>query len=103
MFPFYERPLPITAKDIEILRNLVTSADSFWSWRGPKLCGGFHPDYALAWSDGANTCYLLLCFGCGEMFFLDSKHALVAEVREEARKQFAAILSKYHDQRPISQ
>ena len=101
-FPFYERPLPITPKDVETLRQLTASADTFWSYGGPKLCGGFHPDYCLAWGEDSTTYNLLLCFGCHEMLFSDTKRVLVADIREEALSQFKAILRKYHKQRPIS-
>ena len=99
-FPFYARPLSVSSEDIEALRQLATSSGSFLSYGGPKLCGGYHPDYALAWSDGTSTSYLLICFGCHEMFFYDGKHAFWADIREEAFSKFKAILHKYHDQRP---
>jgi hypothetical protein len=99
-FPFYERPLSISSEDIEALRHLATSSDSFLSYGGPKLCGGYHPDYALAWSDGTSTSYLLICFGCHEMFFDDGKHAFWADIRDEAAERFWSILHQYHDQRP---
>ena len=99
-FPFYARPLSVSSEDIESLRQLATSSGSFLSYGGPKLCGGYHPDYALAWSDGTFTSYFLICLGCHEMFFYDGKHAFWADIREEAFSKFEAILHKYHDQRP---
>ena len=99
-FPFYRRPLAISQGDMAALLPLVISKDTYWSFRGPKLCGGFHPDYGLVWSDGTVTYNLLICFGCHEMFFYDTKHALLADIREDMFPQLEAILAKYHDQRP---
>jgi hypothetical protein len=98
-FSFYERPLPITREDADTLQRLVTSPDTFWS-SVPKACGGFHPDYCLAWNDGGTTYYLMLCFGCHEMYFYDTKHEFIADVRHNAFPQFKDILDKYRAQRP---
>jgi len=35
-FPFYERPLSVTAADVETLRRLSTARGSFSAYRGPK-------------------------------------------------------------------
>jgi hypothetical protein len=48
-YPFYEGPLHVAANDIGTLRRLSANPDSYWSYGGPKLCGGYHPDYCLAW------------------------------------------------------
>jgi hypothetical protein len=101
-FSFYEHPLAITAEDAGTLRRMVTSPETFWS-TVPKACGGFHPDYCMTWNDGDTTYYLMLCFGCHEMYFYDTKHEFVADVRHDAFPQFEAILEKYRDQRPWRQ
>ena len=99
-FPFYERPLPIAADEVEPLRRLCAAADSFLSYGGPKLCGGYHPDYCLAWRDGEATYHLLICFGCHEMKLYGPKQELLADIRSDAFKQFETTLKKYRDQRP---
>jgi hypothetical protein len=101
-FPFYQRPLPVASADVEELRGLSAAVDSFSSYAGPKLCGGFHPDYCLSWKDGATTYELLICFGCHEMKFYGPKHEALADIRKDAFERFEAILKKYRDQRPKS-
>ena len=98
-YPFYEQPLSISPKEIEDLRSLVTSADAYMAY-GPKLCGGFHPDYGLVWSDGSNTCYVLICFGCHEVIFYDTKHTILWDIRDEVFSKFETILRKYHIKPP---
>jgi len=99
-FPFYERPLSIAAADVEELRRLSVAADSFSPYGGPKACGGYHPDYCLAWKDGPTTYELLICFGCHEMKLFSPKQEELADIRKDAFERFETILKKYQDQRP---
>lgn len=99
-YPFYERPLPVAVDEIEALRGLCSAADSFWSYGGAKFCGGFHPDYCLAWKDGKATYELLICLGCHEMKLYGPKQELMADIRTEAYQQFKTLLKKHRGQRP---
>jgi len=99
-YPFYEHSLLVAPEDVESLRRLCADPGSYWSYSGPKLCGGYHPDYCLAWNDGNRTYELLICFGCHEMKLYDAKHELKADVREGAYKRLQEILQKYHAKRP---
>jgi hypothetical protein len=99
-FPFYERPLSVAAADVEALRRLTSTPESYLPYGGPKLCGGFHPDYALAWKNGDTTFYILVCFGCREIKLYGADRELLTEMATESRPQFEMLLLKYHDQRP---
>jgi hypothetical protein len=99
-FPFYERPLAVAADEIEPLRRLCAAADSYWSYRGPKSCGGYHPDYCLVWNDGETAYHLLICFGCNEMKLYGPKNELIVDIRHEAVARFKAALERHRDQRP---
>lgn len=99
-FPFYERPLVVTAADVAELRGLSAAPDTFSPYRGPKMCGGFHPDYCLSWQDGETKYELLICFGCHEMKFFAPNHEAIADIQAEALARFEAVLKKYRDQRP---
>ena len=99
-FPFYERPLPIAADMIEPLRRLSASTKSYRTYSGPKFCGGFHPDYCLAWSDGDTTYHLLICFNCHEMKLFGPKSNLILDIREDAYEAFKKTLKSYRAQRP---
>lgn len=99
---FYDHPLEVADADVEKLRRLSSASENYSPYAGPKECGGFHPDYALAWSDGDETYHLLICFGCHEMEFHGPRGMLLVDIREKAFKQFEAILKQYRDQRPPS-
>jgi hypothetical protein len=99
-YPFYERPLSVAADEIGPLRRLAAAADSYWSYGGPKLCGGYHPDYYLAWKGGDATYDLLICFGCHEMKLYGPGRVLLVDIRSDTSRQFETTLKKYHNERP---
>ena len=99
-FPFYERPLPVAAADVETLRRLSSASGSFHSYAGAKNCGGYHPDYCLSWKDGEASYELLICFGCHEMKLYGPRQELLADIQRDVAIQFETTLKKYRDQRP---
>jgi cytochrome c553 len=99
-FPFYERPLPVAAGDVEALRRLSAAGESFAPYLGPKNCGGYHPDYCLAWKDAETTYELLICFGCHEMKLYGPKQEMLVDIKKEPFTQFEKTLQKYQAQRP---
>jgi hypothetical protein len=66
-YPFYQEPLALTARDAERLSEVLGDRETYQPWKGEKLCGGFHPDYAVEWRVGANRYQALICLGCGEL------------------------------------
>lgn len=67
-FPFYKKPLELTAQEVENLRLVFASTDTYAPHSGEKRCGGFHPDYALSWKSGTSApIQILVCFGCNEL------------------------------------
>ena len=65
-YPFYQEPLPLAAQDAEYLSELLSDPAAYQPWKGEKLCGGFHPDYAVEWHVGTSRYRALVCLGCGE-------------------------------------
>ena len=102
-FPFYEQPLAVGADAVEVLRHLSASAKSYQTYGGPKLCGGFHPDYCLAWQDGKTTYHLLICFGCHEMKLYGPGTELLVDLYDDAHRTFKSTLKPYRAQRPTTE
>ena len=65
-YPFYPQSQDFMAKDEPALRDLLLDAKGFGPFLLSKMCGGFHPDYAIRFTKGEEHCYLLICFGCGD-------------------------------------
>lgn len=102
-YHFYRRPLTLNAGDAATLRALCADPASYRAYTGPKRCGGFHPDYAVAWRDGGRTVYFLVCLGCHEVETVGSGHEWIADLLPPAYARFRAILLPYHAQRPPRQ
>lgn len=101
-FPFFKQPLVVHGSNIEPLRKLCADAQSYMSYGGPKACGGYHPDYCLAWKDGKAVYALLICFGCHEMKLFGPKSELLVDIRDPAYRRFEAALKQHRKQRPVS-
>lgn len=99
-YPFYQVPLVVSPADAKRLRSISRSWWSFVPFRGFKACGGYHPDWCLAWSEGQNTYLVQICFGCHEMkAFLDGKE-LHGDIRHGAYSELEAMLARYQKDRP---
>src|SRR5262249_38836674 len=92
--------LTLKEEDAKKLTELFCAADSFEKYRGPKKCGGFHPDYCIEWQDGKDVYQVLVCFGCNEVKCYGPKSDLHCDVKKEAMEQFAKILKTYRKNRP---
>lgn len=65
-YPFYDRPLEVAAGEKKKLTTIVLRKESHVPFRGYKLCGGYHPDYAIVWEKNGAKSGSLICFGCHE-------------------------------------
>jgi len=97
-YVFYETALDVSTEDVEKLRHLLTSSNTFAAGRR-KRCG-FHPDYCLKWKDQTESYDVLLCFTCKEAKTYSSGNLLDNGIQEHGYDQLAAILKKYAKQRP---
>lgn len=62
---FYAEPRSVEPKDLPELKRMFKNG-LVERWRGLKLCGGFHADYALVVTKGKTTFYIPTCLGCHE-------------------------------------
>jgi hypothetical protein len=65
-YPFYREPLALAAEDAKRLSRILGDPATYKPFSGEKLCGGFHPDYAVEWHVGSDRYLVLICFGCHE-------------------------------------
>ena len=100
-YPFYQEPLTLAPQDAESLFARLGNPAAYRAWLGPKLCGGFHPDYAVEWHVGGSRYRALICLGCGE-FKLSGPwpgwryNMDAATTHEELR----ALFKSYQNRRP---
>lgn len=93
---FYPKGRAITP---DVAADLLKSVlDAAAPYRGLKLCGGFHADYALQWGGPTGLYEVQVCFGCGELRLITPEATLQADIpngqAENLRKRFAPYKQK---------
>lgn len=97
-YPFYTPS--VLATNANELKRLLSSPDAIEVYGGPKLCGGYHPDYCLSWEEEKKTYNALICFGCHEVVFFDGKTSIIYDLHDDAQKRLKELLSIYAKKRP---
>jgi hypothetical protein len=99
-FPFYAEPLSLKANDGTALIALAANRKSFQEWGGPKLCGGFHPDYLIEFTAGKDTYRMLVCFGCHEVKLFGPKSEVYVDMSDDGLHGLEKLLKPYRKNRP---
>ena len=98
-YPFYQEPLTIKKEDANRLSEILNDPATYRPFSGEKKCGGFHPDFAVEWSVGADKFRALICFGCGEVKSFrpsgESRYDLVSG-------GLSGVLKAYRKNRPVT-
>lgn len=97
---FYERPLFADEELENELRALSEASGTYRKFSGEKKCGGFHPDFALRWSNGEGAVMILICFHCEEAWLFGETLSVRVDLSESASKSLAKLLSRTRGQRP---
>jgi len=98
VYPFYTPKTQVEGGVISTLKTIISDSGNYTQFTGEKLCGGFHPDYAVEWSDGDNRYSILLCYGCSEVLLLDGKRSYRYDFR--FTDKLKKLLSTYSSKRP---
>ena len=101
-FPFYREALEVASTDDTEIRRLLGDTRSFEKSEGVRLCGGFHPDYAIEWRYQDGTFRMLICFGCEEINVYGPDRSLYCVLKNDPAKEVRTILQKYRKNRPLA-
>lgn len=99
---FYASPAALTPKARRELETLVQSG-TLVPFRGLKLCGGFHADYAVRWlrDKGARQVVVMFCFGCGEARIVaEDGQRWTTDLSPEGLKELRAFFAPFRQERP---
>lgn len=66
-YPFYRATLSLKPDDERSVKEILSTAATYEPFGGEKKCGGFHPDFAFAWTISGKRQACLICFGCKEI------------------------------------
>lgn len=99
-FPFYVRPLTLDLELQAALRATLSSTAALLPFTGEKLCGGFHPDYAVEWTGNEGQAHSLICFGCGEVVTAAAGSSVRSDLAGPAHVTLHRLLRKFKVNRP---
>jgi hypothetical protein len=97
---FYDSPKPVKEAVGKVLTDVIADPASLQAYRGPKRCGGFHPDYAVEWKAGSDTYHVQICYGCKELKIYGPKLELHCDIKEDALNRLKETLAKFRENRP---
>ena len=84
-FDFHAQPEKVSPQRIRDIVNLYSDPDSHQALASPKTtCSGFHPDYALVWSNKNGQRVLHICYGCHEWKYFGPGGILHTDINEPA-------------------
>lgn len=101
---FYERLLPVTVPHVGVIEEVLKEPTTLVPYGGPKLCGGFHADYAMRWKRGDEVLMsALVCFGCHEVLFIrgEEKAGVFFDLSKESYEGLRSVLRTYRQERPV--
>ncbi|MDB5386807.1 MAG: hypothetical protein JWM11_2453 [Planctomycetaceae bacterium] len=101
-FPFYAKSQVISSDDVSKIKRILLNP---WAYRGitpntTKSCGGYHPDYAVEWTDSDGKRQIQLCFGCLEVKLYDADSEANYDLSHWVSHPLQVIFKRYRDQRP---
>ncbi len=96
-FHFYTPKIQLNEEHWGSIRKILTKNRSFEPVVGAKLCGPFHPDYAIEWVSNGQTHWVQLCFGCGDV---STSRGNYVWLQSDAENDLVEILKAYDLKRP---
>ena len=88
---FYSQAEVPERSDAKKLLAMVKNPQSFRKFGGFKLCGGFHPNFALVWTKDEITVELHVCLTCHEIKLFQSRLEIYCEMDDDAYQQFLQL------------
>ena len=87
-FEFHRQPEKVSPQLVKAVVDLYCDPTSHQALASPKTtCAGFHPDYALVWSDAKGQRVLQICYGCHEWKYFGPGGVLHTDINEPAYEE----------------
>lgn len=100
---FFKEPLVLNSEDELTILSTATSYRSFHPFRGLKFCGGFHPDANIRIVTQHGTIQMLVCFGCGEVLFIDGENQVRADIESTAYQTLRDVCDRnFRKREPVA-
>jgi hypothetical protein len=100
-FPFYEEAMEIHEDCKQQLTGTFRAVSAYGPFTPGKLCGGFHPDFAVEWSHPETPALALICFGCGECLLLLGEAKIHCDMSADSQARAYESLRRLRKNRPV--
>ncbi len=100
-YRFYAYPIEPSQADKERLVALYSDGVHIVPFKFFKMCGGYHPDWCIAWKDGDEECCASFCFGCGESDTISGDRKMTCDL--ENSKAFKSVFDRHRRSRPLAE
>lgn len=100
-FPFYDHPIEVTSEEKRRLSAVALHLDIRATPVGLKLCGGFHPDFAVVWERRGKRYGMLICFGSNEWKRFTPHHVRHETMSSHVQSEMRQLLSGRNFHRPL--
>ena len=102
-FDFYAQPNQLAEIDLVAIRDILVNPKAYETYRSGKLCGGYHPDFALVWQCSDGDLQFHVCFGCEEVKVRQGNRLAHCDLSWDAANALKKTLQKYQFQLPMEQ
>ncbi len=83
-YRFHDKPARLAPETLATLAKHLTAPSSFLPYTGPKLCGGYHADFAAEFNETGETVQVLVCLGCHEAILVSPNGSLITDLAQPA-------------------
>lgn len=83
-YRFYDRQEKLAPHLSERIASILARPDSYHPYIGPKMCGGYHADFAVMLGGDGKQRWILVCLGCGEVLIRSDDGELICELEPVA-------------------
>lgn len=88
-YRFYQRPERPSAAVVAVLVGVLADKRSFVAYGGPKMCGGYHADFAVRLESCGESNWFLVCLGCEEVLIYSKDKELICDLEREAAQKLS--------------
>jgi hypothetical protein len=84
---FYKKPARPSPEVQAVLLDVLNRKESFEPYPGPKMCGGYHADFAARLESGGKSIWFLVCLGCHEVIIQADGKEMICDLESRAARR----------------
>jgi hypothetical protein len=93
-YRFYRQPEKSSPAVAATFADVLSDRRSFTPYAGPKMCGGYHADFAVRLESRGESTWFLVCLGCGEVLIYSKDRELICDLEPVAETRLREAWSE---------